>query len=140
MAELCLAEGATDYQTRFRNGQRYPESVAIVLPFLYHGSADSRATLCRTASGWRPVKAAILRSSRRLGLPFNRTKDIWYGDARRIDAAEMDRLRSVAEGSEIARAIAGIELLKNRMMVSLSPTSHQVVAELNAALRALGRE
>ena len=39
------------------------------------------------------VKAAILRSSRRLGFPFNRTKDIWYGDARRIDAAEMDRLR-----------------------------------------------
>ena len=44
------------------------------------------------------VKAAILRSSRRLGLPFNRTKDIWYGDARRIDATGMDRLAGDWQG------------------------------------------
>ena len=86
------------------------------------------------------VKAAIFRASRRLGFAFSRTRDIWYGDARRVDAAEMDRLRSVADDSEIAGAIAGIELLKDRMMVSRSPASHQVVAGLNAALRALGRE
>jgi hypothetical protein len=85
------------------------------------------------------VNAAILRASRRLGFAFNRTRDMWYGDVRRVDAAEMDRLRRVAEDSEIARAIAGIEFLKNRMMVSRSPTSHQVIAGLNAALRALGR-
>jgi len=49
------------------------------------------------------VKAAIRRASRRLGLPFNRTKDIWYGQARRIDAEEMDRLRRGAENTELAQ-------------------------------------
>jgi len=85
------------------------------------------------------VKAAILRSSRRLGLPFNRTKDIWYGDARRIDAAEMDRLRRGAEDAELAHAVAGIALLRNTMLASRSPAYRQVISGLDAALRALGR-
>jgi hypothetical protein len=50
------------------------------------------------------VGAAILRASRRLGLSFTRTKDFWYGDARRIDAAEMDRLRHVAEKKHRTRS------------------------------------
>jgi hypothetical protein len=84
------------------------------------------------------VKAAIRRASRRLGLPYNRTKDIWYGHARRIDAEEMDRLRRRAEEAELAYAIAGIQVLRNRMLTSHSPASREVVAALGAALRAVG--
>ena len=50
------------------------------------------------------VKEAIFRASRRLEMPVSRARDIWYGDARRIDAHEMDRLRLVAEEAELAQA------------------------------------
>jgi hypothetical protein len=85
------------------------------------------------------VKAAIRRASMRLGLPFNRTKDLWYGQARRIDAVEMDRLRRGAENTELTHAIAGTEVLRNRMLASRSPASRQAVAGITAALLALGR-
>ena len=49
------------------------------------------------------VKEAIFRASRRLEMPVSRARDIWYGDARRIDAHEMDRLRLVAEEAELAQ-------------------------------------
>lgn len=42
------------------------------------------------------VKAAISRVSTRLGFRFGRTRDLWYGRARRIDASEMDALRREA--------------------------------------------
>ena len=107
-------------------------------------SIEEAMALVRQCAEPRPagdqVKAAILRASRRLGFPFNRTRDIWYGHARRIDAEEMDRLRKGADNVEIARALAGIEALRNRMLASQSPASRQVVAGLNAALRALGRD
>ncbi len=107
-------------------------------------SIEEAQSLVRQCAEPRPagdqVKAAIRRASRRLELPFNRAKDIWYGDARRIDAEEMDRLRRGAENSELAHAVAGIKILRNRMLASPSPASRQVVAGLNAALRALGRD
>jgi hypothetical protein len=112
-------------------------------PSSYLSSITEAQTLVRRCAEPRPagdlVKAAILRSSRRLGLPFNRTKDIWYGDARRIDAAEMDRLRRGAEDAELAHAVAGIALLRNTMLASRSPAYRQVISGLDAALRALGR-
>jgi hypothetical protein len=108
----------------------------------YASSIDEAQTLVRRCAEPRPpgdqVKAAIRRASRRLGLPFTRTRDIWYGDARRIDAAEMDRLRQAAENAEFAQAIAGIEVLRNRMLKSNLPASRQVFAALTAALSALG--
>jgi hypothetical protein len=63
-------------------------------------SVTEAATLIRKAAEPRPigdsVKAAIRRAAQRLGFSFSRSKDIWYGDARRIDADEMDALRSLA--------------------------------------------
>jgi hypothetical protein len=50
------------------------------------------------------VKEAIFRASRRLEMPVSRARDIWYGDARRIDAHEMDRLRRGAEEAELTQA------------------------------------
>lgn len=41
------------------------------------------------------VKAAIGRSAKRLHWSFTRTRDVWYGDARRIDIREMDALREI---------------------------------------------
>ena len=105
-------------------------------------SIDEAQTLVRRCAEPRPagdqVKAAIRRASRQLGLSFTRTKDIWYGDARRIDAGEMDRLRQVAENAELAQAVAGIEVLRNRMLESSLPASRQVFAALTAALSSLG--
>jgi hypothetical protein len=48
--------------------------------------------------------------------------------------------RSEAEKAELAHAIVGTEVLRNRMAASCSPVSHELVAGLNAALRALGRD
>jgi hypothetical protein len=108
----------------------------------YASSIDEAQTLVRRCAEPRPagdqVKAAIRRASRRLGLPFTRTRDIWYGDARRIDAEEMDRLRHGAENAEFAQAVAGIQVLRNRMLESNLPASRQVFAALTAALSALG--
>jgi hypothetical protein len=106
-------------------------------------SIDEARILIRRCAEPRPagdlVKAAVRRASRRLGLSFSRTRDIWYGDARRIDAEEMDRLRLEAENTELANAIAQIEVLRNRMLAWRSPASDQVVVGLNVALGALGR-
>src|SRR5882757_7352070 len=88
----------------------------------YASSIDEAQNLVRRCAEPRPagdqVKAAIRRASKRLDIPFSRTKDIWYGDARRIDAEEMDRLRQGAENTEFAHAIAGIEVFRNRMLAS----------------------
>jgi phytoene/squalene synthetase len=105
-------------------------------------SIDEAQTLVRRCAEPRPaadqVKAAIRRASQRLDLPFSRVRDMWYGDARRIDAHEMDRLRRVAENAELAQAVAGIEVLRNRMLESNLPASRQVFAALTAALSGLG--
>jgi hypothetical protein len=110
----------------------------------YASSIEEAQTIVRQCAEPRPagdqVKAAILRASRRLRPPFNRTKDIWYGQARRIDAEEMDRLRREAENTKLAHAITETEVLRNRMLASRSSASSRVVAGLNAALRALGRD
>lgn len=42
------------------------------------------------------VKQAIIRAARRLRWSITRTKAIWYAEARRIDASEMDQLRALA--------------------------------------------
>ena len=72
------------------------------------------------------AKAAILRASRRLRFPFNRTRDIWYGYARRICVKEMDRLRKEARGIEIVCAVTKIEVLRNRMLALGPPDSREV--------------
>jgi hypothetical protein len=115
------------------------------LPNPSHASSIEEAQmLVRRCAEPRPagdqVKGAIFRASRRLGLTFSRTRDIWYGQARRIDAEEMDRLRQAAEDAELACAVAGIEMLGNGMLANRSPAFHDLVAGLNAALRAFGRD
>ena len=79
------------------------------------------------------VKGAVRQASRRLGFPFTRTRDIWYGDAKRIDAIEMDRLRNEARNTEI---LVGIDALRTLATAGL-PQSHPMLAELKAAINLL---
>jgi hypothetical protein len=59
------------------------------------------AELVRQAAEPRPVgdsvKAAIRRAANKLGWPHSRVKNVWYREARRIDAHEMDALRGLAQ-------------------------------------------
>jgi hypothetical protein len=107
-------------------------------------SIDEARTLVRRCAEPRPpddsVKAAIRRASQRLEIPFSRTRDIWYGDARRIDAHEMDQLRREAEKVELAQAVAAIEFLKEKLLASPSSASQQMITSLDAALLACHRD
>jgi hypothetical protein len=55
--------------------------------------------LVKLAAEPRPVgdsvKEAVNRASRALGWSVSRTRDIWYGEAHRLDSREMDALRAV---------------------------------------------
>jgi hypothetical protein len=110
----------------------------------YASSIDEAQTLVRRCAEPRPagdqVKAAVRRASQRLGIPFSRVRDIWYGDARRIDADEMDKLRQEAEKAELAQAVAAIEFLKNKFLAAPSSAPHQVITSLRAALLACHRD
>jgi hypothetical protein len=104
----------------------------------YASSIDEAQTLVRRCAEPRPtgdlVKVAIFRASQRLNIPFSRVRDIWYGDARRIDAAEMDQLRRAAKEAELAQAVAAIELLRSKILASPSSASNEVITSLHAAL------
>jgi hypothetical protein len=106
----------------------------------YVSSIEEAQALIRRCAEPRPagdlVKAAVRRASKRLDIPFSRTRDIWYGDARRIDAEEMDRLRREAEKAELSQAVATMEILGNKIPAS---ASNQVIASLHEALLALQR-
>jgi hypothetical protein len=110
----------------------------------YASSADEAQILTRLCAEPRPagdhVKAAVLRASRRLGFSFNRTRDIWYRNAKRIDAEEMDCLRQTAEKVELMQAVASIELLKSKILASRSAVSREIAASLAAAVQALGSD
>jgi hypothetical protein len=80
------------------------------------------------------VKAAINRAAKRLGFTYSRTKDIWYGGARRIDAREMDRLRGCAAIADMDQAVTGLRLLRDRLAMMSSPKCRELVDEIDAAL------
>ena len=112
----------------------------MVAPNLSHLSAvsitEAQSLVRRCVKPGPPgesVKAAIRRASRRLDLPFSRTKNIWYGDARRINAEEMDRLRREALNADF---VGGIDALKTLSALRVTH-SHPMFAELMAALRLL---
>lgn len=110
---------------------------------LYASSIEEAQVLARRCAEPRPagdqVKGAIRRASRRLNMPFSRVRDVWYGNARRISADEIGRLRRAAEHAEFAHAVAAIEVLRNRLLASRSSKVHEVIASLTGALLALGR-
>ena len=87
------------------------------------------------------VKEAIFRASRRLEMPVSRARDIWYGDARRIDAAEMDRLRREAANAELAQTAEAIEILLSKIMaLDSTPAMADLQSTLLTLQRHLGKE
>lgn len=84
--------------------------------------------LVRIAAEPRPVgdsvRAAIGRACRHLGWRYNRTREIWYGTARRIESHEMDRLRSLereadakSAATERARYLEQLAVLRTRLQM-----------------------
>jgi hypothetical protein len=102
-------------------------------------SHDNALRGAEPGSAGELVKAAIRRASRRLEWSFSRTKDIWYGDARRIHAQEMDWLRHTASVTAFANAVAAIESLRNQIVAPDSEATRRIVHGLNTALLALAR-
>jgi hypothetical protein len=102
---------------------------------------EEARNLVRSCAEPRPVgdsvKVAIDRAADRLGFTYSRTKDIWYGDARRIDAREMDILRRGAAITEIDQGIAGLELLRARLSEVPSAAASQAIDGIDAVLRVL---
>lgn len=86
------------------------------------------------------VKAAIVRAARRLGFPFSRTRDLWYGHARRIDAAEMDRLRDLAAKREAELLRAQILAARNALAATDAEFHRPQIDALECALRNMGTE
>ena len=92
------------------------------------------------------VKAAIVRASRRLGFGFSRTKTIWYGEAFRINAEEMDALRRATarrKREEVAHAEAVVAIDRlvalREALASTDPDFNRpLIAALDDAIRKMG--
>jgi hypothetical protein len=82
------------------------------------------------------IKSALRRVTHRLQFSHIRTRALWYGEARRIDAREMDRLREVADEIELFQAVSAIETLIARIGPSASLETKKVVTDLTALLDA----
>lgn len=81
------------------------------------------------------VKNALSRLARQLEWNFARTKAIWYGEARRIDAREMDQLRRLA-----AEQAARFERIAQAMRTTDPEFYCDDIAALVSAARKLGGE
>ncbi|WP_166297210.1 hypothetical protein [Bradyrhizobium sp. 2S1] len=84
------------------------------------------------------VKAAITRTSERTGIAYGRARDIWYGEARRIDAWEMDVLREAADAAEWRIALDGVAMARRKLEGSTAPHCREALASLDEVLRILG--
>ncbi len=102
------------------SSSRFPISSAVP-------SIEEAKALVRQCAEPRPsgdlVKVAIFRASRRLNISIRRTRDIWYGGARRIDSVEMDQLRRCAAEAELAKVEAAIEFLNDKGFASAMVTA-----------------
>ena len=86
------------------------------------------------------IKSALRRVTHRLQFSHIRTRALWYGEARRIDAREMDRLREVANETELVQAVSAIETLIARIGESDSLEIKRVVTNLTAILDAVSSD
>lgn len=77
--------------------------------------------LKRIARSPEPTKTRIARAARAVGISYWRAFDLWYGKARRIDAAEMDAIRRAemeAARAEYRELVARIERLDAALRLS----------------------
>lgn len=99
--------------------------------------SEAKTLLHRTARSLagESVKDAINRVARLLRWKFARTKAIWYDEARRIDAHEMDQLRRLA-----AEQAARFDRIAQAMRITDPDVYSEEIAALVSAARALGGE
>jgi hypothetical protein len=139
------AAGSDPYLSKYRRICCTKASKRTVLPKLSPTARtntveEARILVKRCAdpcSAGETYKGAIRRAAQRLRFSFIRTRAVWYGEARRIDASEMDRLRQVAEEVELSLAISAIETLIAKAG-SDSAEAQNAIAGLAAALKPLG--
>lgn len=104
------------------------------------------------------VKKAIGRVSIAIGFGWSRTKDLWYGDARRVDAEELDALRlakkkreakrraaqridaEVAARAEAALAVERMVALRAALASIDADFHREAIDRLDHALRGMGAE
>lgn len=107
-------------------------------------SAYEAAELIQRIAEPRPVgdsvKAAIGRAAGRLGWPYSRTKDVWYQDARRIDAEELDALRRKDAQLDWERAVESVVGLRERLAATDADFHRETIGSLDRALRSMGAE
>jgi hypothetical protein len=100
--------------------------------------------LVRRSAEPRPVgdsvKQAINRASRRLGFDPGRTRKLWYGNTQRVDAHEMDLLRSCAAAAQLDGAVESLKGIRTHLSARNTPESKQIIAGIDATLRALDNE
>ena len=104
-------------------------------------SIEEAQILVRRCAEPRPsgesVKGSIRRVSWLVALPFSRTRSLWYGEARRVNAEEMDRLRRAAEKAECSVAVTGIEHARRALLSSHSSTVREIIDGLTEMLLAI---
>jgi hypothetical protein len=105
-------------------------------------SVAEASVLVRAVAEPRPVgdsvKAAISRAAARLGFAYGRTREIWYRNARRIEAAEMDRLRHRADQLATQNAINNLASLHSRLSQSDEAFHREALVHIERALRGMG--
>lgn len=94
----------------------------------------------------RPVSDWINATARRLGWGVNRTKSVWYGEARRIEAREMREIENAIGRSELEQArraraelAARVEKLEAIVAAHLAGAPGEVDDVRSRALRRLDR-
>lgn len=101
-------------------------------------AADEAAALLRDLAEPRPVgdsvKSALRRAARTVGISSSRVKSIWYREARRIDASEMDAIR---EAAQRRREQVG-KLVSIAAAVESSDLDRESIARFVDMLRKLG--
>ena len=102
---------------------------------------DVRKALKELSEPWRVgdrTKSAIDRAARECGLSYTRARDIWYGNARRIEAVEHEAIAGALARKKTKVARGELHELKTRiarlesLLASTDPDFH---CETLAALR-----
>src|SRR5262245_515730 len=86
------------------------------------------------------VKSAIGRAAKESGLSYERTRKIWYGEAHRIEAAEIELVRVAhikKEIREFRKHVAHVQNYISRQEALLRTTDEDFHSENLAALGSL---
>ena len=84
------------------------------------------------------IKTLIRRAARRLGWGHSRTKDVWYRNARRIDAQEIDQLRDLVARGEASRLRAQLVAMRDGLAAVDAEFHRPTIDAIERSLGAMG--